>query len=308
MSRPTLSHLVTSRLTRREVALQRRMLIESYGRRAFDRARKSGEIVAILPDVYVHRSNAADLRTRIAAANLYLDGRGAISGVAACALMGLDYESAGRVTVVVPAKRRIDAPKWVRIRYLLHPLPTDRSRGVLVVSLPHALIQAYWDEGIATARNLMLDAIRRRRVTGPQLALALDDYPRITKRRVLRKFLSLLKDGVHSYLEYLGDTTVLNVPDLRHLERQEEFRVQGMRFFVDAFDAETMTAFEFDGAAYHSDDGARRRDLERDAALATIGVQTIRFTYEDVTQRPQWCRTIIRDVLAARRGHLSQAA
>lgn len=305
MGRRSQSFKVIAALKAGGAAVRRRELVAIYGQRAFDGACRSNKITPLLADVYVHRENASDLATRIAASTVHFRGRGALSGVAACVLMGLTPNRPYRVTVVVPSKRRCDAPGWLRIRRLVHPLPTVRWDGHLVIPLAHALIQAHWDEGFDVARGLILEAIRRRRVTGPELLRALGDYPRISRRRILREFLSLLRDGVHSYLEYLGDTMVLNVPDLRHLELQKEFRVRGKSFFVDAYDDETKTAFEFDGAAYHSDDAARRRDLERDAALATIGVQTIRFTYEDVTERPLWCRTTIRDILAARRGSLA---
>lgn len=103
--------------------------------------------------------------------------------------------------------------------------------------------------------------------------------------------------------EHLADNSVLNAPGLRGFERQVVLRVAGRGYRVDAFDVESRTAIEFDGAKYHSDDRARRRDLERDVDLASIGVQTLRFTFEDVADRPSWCRDQILRTIATRRRH-----
>jgi very-short-patch-repair endonuclease len=53
----------------------------------------------------------------------------------------------------------------------------------------------------------------------------------------------------------------------------------GRNVYLDRlFDAEMLNV-ELDGAAYHGKPGQRERDLRRDAALATLGYLTVRFSH-----------------------------
>ena len=67
-------------------------------------------------------------------------------------------------------------------------------------------------------------------------------------------------------------------------------------FLLDAAYNEVKLAVEMDGAAWHGSREQRERDIRRDSLLATIGWQTLRFSYGRMTGAPDACR---RDVLAA---------
>ncbi|NTV39639.1 MAG: DUF559 domain-containing protein [Demequinaceae bacterium] len=77
---------------------------------------------------------------------------------------------------------------------------------------------------------------------------------------------------------------------------------QGRKYVVDMFHRATRLAVELDGRTYHGDNAARLRDLERDAHLATVGVSTLRLTYDDIMRRPDWCRRTVSLALGARAG------
>jgi len=51
-----------------------------------------------------------------------------------------------------------------------------------------------------------------------------------------------------------------------------------------------------DGAAWHGSQSQRERDIRRDALLATVGWQTLRFSYTRLTTAVEACR---RDICAA---------
>jgi very-short-patch-repair endonuclease len=69
---------------------------------------------------------------------------------------------------------------------------------------------------------------------------------------------------------------------------------------MDFYHEPSKLAVELDGSRYHSEDGARRRDIERDAELAAIGILTIRFSFQDVTERGAWCRRKVLDAVRHR--------
>lgn len=83
--------------------------------------------------------------------------------------------------------------------------------------------------------------------------------------------------------------------------RQHWVVADGEAFRLDTFDPESLTNFEFDGFAHHGSREAQERDKARDARLASIGIQAVRFTYEQVTQDPEWCRRIAVDTMTLRR-------
>ncbi len=62
-----------------------------------------------------------------------------------------------------------------------------------------------------------------------------------------------------------------------------------------------MLAVELDGAAWHGSQAQRERDIRRDALVATIGWQTLRFGYGRATASPDACRRDIRSAYEARR-------
>ena len=56
-----------------------------------------------------------------------------------------------------------------------------------------------------------------------------------------------------------------------------------------------MLAIELDGAAWHGSRRQREKDIRRDALVATIGWQTLRYSFARLNNEPQACQ---RDILA----------
>jgi very-short-patch-repair endonuclease len=61
-----------------------------------------------------------------------------------------------------------------------------------------------------------------------------------------------------------------------------------------------LLAVEMDVAAYHGSREQREKDIRRDALLATVGWQTLRFGYRPLTGDPEGCRREFRAVHDAR--------
>lgn len=143
--------------------------------------------------------------------------------------------------------------------------------------------------------------MRRERITAAALRARTTAYPRIRARRALVALLGPLAGGAESYLEHLAATRVFNTAEFRGFRRQHPVRAAGRTYVLDMYDDSAGVAVELDGRAFHGGDSARRRDLERDTDLASLGITTIRLTFEDVTGRPEWCRSRVRAALASRR-------
>jgi very-short-patch-repair endonuclease len=79
--------------------------------------------------------------------------------------------------------------------------------------------------------------------------------------------------------------------------QQRRMTVAGQTLFLDAAYDDVQLAVEMDGASWHGSRQQRERDIRRDALLATIGWQTLRFSFGRMTTAPDACR---RDIVAAR--------
>lgn len=67
---------------------------------------------------------------------------------------------------------------------------------------------------------------------------------------------------------------------------------------VDVALLEDRVAIEMDGWAFHSDVDRFQRDRTRQNALVTAGWVVLRFTWADLTQRPDRVASLIKDQLA----------
>ncbi len=112
--------------------------------------------------------------------------------------------------------------------------------------------------------------------------------------------MSLLVDGCRSELEIWGCLEVLRAPGMPAFVQQRRVTVAGRTVFLDVAYDDVLLAVEMDGAAWHGSRAQREADIARDALLATIGWQTLRFSYTRMTASPDACRREIHGVHEAR--------
>jgi very-short-patch-repair endonuclease len=205
------------------------------------------------------------------------------------------------VHVAVSARRHPSGGHGLVVHRLSKYPPVVKLDGLPTVSLAGALVQSWQLLGPRAGRAPLIEAYRRRLVAGADLQQELDRATRLRARRAARDLLALLVAGCESELEIWGLRHVFDVPGLRHGARQRWVRVNGTNYRVDvAFDEERV-AVELDGSAAHGSREQRERDVHRDAALASAGWLTIRFTYERLTSDPDGCRGDLLATLAGRR-------
>lgn len=171
---------------------------------------------------------------------------------------------------------------------------------MVTVAPPIAAVQAFGDLPASRRAEALFHPLRTGVVGAQDLRDAIDIVPRVRGRSDFLRLLDAVAAGAESWLEAEGMRRVFNTTEFAHLLPQHVIDVEGVRYRADLYDAKTRTVIELDGSQFHDGTPRRVRDLRRDAALASIGILTIRLGYHDVVERPEWCRRTVRAALDAR--------
>ena len=300
MSGSSRAHEVLAFLDRDGVVVRRGALVGKFGRRAVKEVLGAGTAVEVLPGILALAGRGSEFGTRLRAASQWLPKRAVISGSAALWLYQLCDTPPRRVTAVVPVHAHLRNPPWLRVVHSDTIARAAYVRGVRCASRERAVIDAWIEAAPRERVSLVLEAMRRSNLTGAAVLRELARMPRVRGRRELVAVLKEASDGIQSFLEHRAHRTVLNTPDFRGLQRQVTFEAMGKTYIVDTYDEATRTVIELDGAKVHGTREAKARDNARDAALATLGLLTVRIGFDDVMNRPLWCREVIRRAIASR--------
>lgn len=270
-------------------------------RNGVDQAIRRGEIARVLPGVYASPVHSNSWVVRVRAAVMWAGPSARVAG--ASALFAWDVRDAvpHGVHLVLPHGTHRRPPPWLYVATVTYHVPFAWWQEDVPVVLPEfAVAQAYGRAPPDERAEIVYRAFRARAVSAESMGRALDIMPRVRARASLMARVAYAADGVESFLEERGLRQVFTGPQFRHFLRQHRVSVGHRRFRLDLYDPETSTAFELDGAAAHGTPAGRQRDVERDALLAAAGILTVRFTYEDVQQRPGWCRSLALRIVAQR--------
>jgi very-short-patch-repair endonuclease len=151
-------------------------------------------------------------------------------------------------------------------------------------------------------------AVRERRTTGARLLSALDGMRHTPGAAEMRKVFQLAAAGCHSPLELWGHEQVFTHPELPSSRCQVPVDLPTGRIYLDRYYEMERLDVELDGAAYHGEPGQRERDNRRDAALAALGIQVVRFSHPRLHGDPAGVRRQIREILVMRRQQLRLSA
>ena len=257
----------------------------------------SGHLQRLHPGVYALPSTARDWRRRVEAAASATDG--VVSHRSALALWGL-APPGGPVHLTVAMSRSGRGTTGIVLHRTRDLRDTIRRIDGLPVSCVERAVVDSWGSpaGLSRAdlRAAAIGAVRRRLCLPRQLVDEVERRPCLRSRAALLLLVGLLADGCQSELEIWGCLNVLRAPGMPAFVQQRRVAVGSEVFYLDAAYDEVRLAIEMDGAAWHGSREQRERDIRRDALLATIGWQTMRFGYRRLTAAPDGCR---RDVVAA---------
>ncbi len=286
-------------LERRELAVSRQWVVKHFGRAALDASVARGEVIRILDNYYTHRARSRDTLTRASATSAWLAKRGVVGGPTAAFLLGLTHDPK-TVHVLALPRIHIRGPSWMKIRHRQPPRRTTVAHGVVIACVEDAAIQTWEHLGERGGSHVPIESVRRGLTSAPSIAERSAEYPTIKSRRHLMVLLGDLAGGIDSFLELQAARTVFVGGELGAVRRHVTIRTSTSEYIVDFFHEQARLAIETDGRQFHSSDHARRRDLARDADLATIDIQTLRLTYEDIMNRPDWCRQTVTRAINAR--------
>lgn len=172
------------------------------------------------------------------------------------------------------------------------------------VSLERAVVVSWPLLTGSDQRAPAIVAVRRRTTTAARVREELARHPRLPGRAGLEDLLAKIDAGCRSELELWGYERVFTGQPFADLERQVTVVVDGTAFVLDCSDRRAMLAVELDGRQYHDGPWQRERDLARDAAVAELGILTVRYAHRRLTREPADCREQVLRLVAVRRQQL----
>jgi hypothetical protein len=225
----------------------------------------------------------------------------ALSHQTAAELYGLLTGPAPMIHVTVPSGSTVARPRGVVVHYsgrldqARHPTLTPPRTRIEDSVLDLAEICASMDE----AFSLILRASASRRTTPERILAALERRARMPRRAGLLQALGAAVDGAQSLLEFRYVNRVERPHGLPPGRQQNPVRRAGRNQYQDLSYDEYGLVVELDGREAHPV-WFRWADIRRDNASAATGQVTLRYGWDDVTERP--CQTAL-EVAATLREH-----
>ena len=253
-----------------------------------------GSLREVAPGVYRSVAHHPTSWSRIVAASLWAGSDAVVDGPAAAYLHGLLRRLPRGTTIglTVPATTRRTAPAGTRLRRRdLHPADRAVHRGIGVTAPPLTALDtavvlpdgaAFLDRALQQGLPFVevLAAYHRAigtRGTSRARDLVIEAGDRADSRAERRLIGHLRNAGIAGF-------------------------VQNMPFgpwFVDIAFPDSRLAIEVDGWAFHSDPQRFRNDRRKQNALVGAGWTVLRFTWQDIRDRPEETVRRIRRALGA---------
>ncbi|WP_062070213.1 DUF559 domain-containing protein [Demequina sediminicola] len=280
-------------------AFTRGELITGWSRRQLDACLRDGLCVRIAPGVYAATTHANAPAVRGEALALW-QPRALVTGSLALHLADNRISHRNRADLILAANTHRIGPGWAQ----LHRTGPVRIRtdhdGVPCVTAERALLDAWRYALRPQRRDVVWEALWTRVCTWRQLARELDRAERVAGRRDLERMLGWFEGGATTPLEVRAQHEVFTGPQFRGFEWQAAVSAGSRRAVVDMLHRGACVAVELDGDRYHSTREARDADRERQTDLAAAGLVVLRFGWNDIAGRPEWCREKVLEVLARR--------
>lgn len=280
------------------IATRRRLAEFGLGDRMLRRRLASGLLVPVNAQVVALPGVPIDLRSRTLAAALS-HPKALPTGPSAAVLLGAgpwQRIDLGQEPWLIGTRDRA-----LSARFVSHPgARSVRASGVRVAHPADAVVDLMRFLPPPDALDVGQQALLRRTV-GLQWLVA--EQARLSAFRgaaQLRRTIRSLADGTRSEAER---RLVARMQDagIAGWEANLSVRAGGRTYVLDlAFEAESITV-EVDGRAFHTDADAFQRDRTRQNDLVAAGWTVLRFTWEDIVDRPA-------DVVRRMRGILARHA
>lgn len=266
-------------------------------RTALDHEVRTRGLIRVFPRGYVRPWDEGEPEQRERAAYFGIGWPVAFSHLTALRRWQL-VEEAAEIHLTVPNNRCPRRQQGLVVHRASRFPPVVRVDGVIITQPAEAIVASWPLLAARERRAPAITAVRDKLVRPAELSEALRRHEKLRGRGELRVLIALLADGCESELELWGTIHVFDVPALRHGVRQLGVTARGRRYRLDLAYPDEKVDVEMDGDRYHSTRQQRERDRRRDAALASIGWLTLRFSYDRLHSDIDGCRA---ETLAALR-------
>ncbi len=281
-------------------AFTRATVLSAIGRVGLEEAVARGGLVALLPGVYVAADQAEAHDVRCEAVMVWSKKAALIAGESALHLRNRAFPAPERVRAVVPPGWSTRPPAWIHLPRLPRPSAISSALGSRCLLAEDALLDA-WACASSDRRKDILYRALWLKIAGPRrLVNAASRRARLPDRRTFDAIMGDFLTGATSPTEVMARREVFTGPEFAELEWQVPMVVNGRRRIPDAIHRAAKVDLECDGDADHTGPRAVARDRERNTEFAAIGWLPVRFSFKDLRDRPEWCRRMLADTIAAR--------
>ncbi len=222
-----------------------------------------------------------------------------VIGAAAASAWGL-CDPPRTIAVTAPLSMSRNAPPWLTLQRLAERPPFALWHGCPIATPEWAIVTAYGHLPRDVADEMVYRAVRQRLCSPQDIDQIASNLSAVRRRRALATTVKATAAGSESFLETIGLRKVFASKDFAGFIRQHRLRADGANYRLDMYDPVTRTAVELDGEVAHQGADQRARDVRRDTRLASIGILTLRFTFRDLTEQPEWCRSMVTSTVARR--------
>ncbi|MCW2541451.1 MAG: hypothetical protein JWN95_3176 [Frankiales bacterium] len=261
---------------------------------------RRGELKPLYPGTYLHGSLTPTYPQRLRAASLWADPA-VVSHHSAARLLMLPVDvSTTVIHLTVDDRRYRRTPSGIDLhRVPVGPGEITSVRGLRVTTRVRSLVDLCRAESPALARNLADRGIQLGWIEPSDLVRSVAAHPGRTGNTQLRAILAGIEPGAHAESERVFHRLLRNA-GVRGWRAQHRVRVRGRTCRIDVAFPEQRLAIEIDGRRYHDELSDRfEDDRARQNALVAAGWRVLRFTWRQLTERPDWVLGQVRQLLAA---------
>ncbi|MFT3875735.1 MAG: DUF559 domain-containing protein [Propioniciclava sp.] len=260
-----------------------------------EHAARRGELVRLLPGVYVTADDAGDVRLRARAASV-ADPDAVITGVSAAIIGGWDgFATPDAVTVACPRQRRPQAG-FAFERRVIDRAFIKRVDGIPVTTFPLTALDLAAEFG-----DDRIDDALRRGVDPAKLKQALAYSGKRRGFAALRPVVESVRDRPWSKLERLAHEQLRAAGVTGWRANRAIYATHDQRVgYGDLVFYDLSLIIELDSVAHHGSYDARARDTMRDRRLQRLGWEVIRVPSDLVLHHTDEFVAIVRDIVTSR--------
>ena len=262
----------------------------------------SGELVRVAQGTFLVGGAPETFRSRLWISALATGGT--IGFASAAQTWGITPDQDAQIHVVLPHARRVYPPDYVRVHRTPVPLWALACRdGLSTTSMSWTLLDHASTLRSGHRISLIDRGMQRGWVTEADVRGRLKRYPGRTGNAALRRLLPQLGDGAAAQSERKLHQLLRRAGIGGWRPNHPLWSNGELACVIDVAFPDRRIAIEVDGMAHHIDSERFTRDRRRQNRLVLDGWLILRFTWEDLVERPAY---VIREIRAALAGTAAQ--